>query len=753
MSALAATVQAAEVDELEAVQIIGSGESRQVQTLLPENMVTLPAGASVQKALNYMPGVNAQSVDALGANEQSLSMSVRGFNTTRLGYTLDGMPLGDGAYNNYNGLTISRALISENLGRADLSMGIGNLGIASTSNLGGAVTYFSSDPARELGIRASQGVGSDSNRRTFVRVDTGDHGGFSAYLSGMYSKSELFVNQPAYNDSTGKQLNGKLLYRFDRGAVTAFADVSRTSQANDFYMSKEALARLGWDWGGYAPDWDKALGRAYCNPSTLNAALCDNSGPDTYSDGAFTGGQVLRNDDLYYVAADFKPVDAVSLRAQLYRHKDKGAGNNWNYGWSNRNTPQQLPLVLRDTRYAIDRDGGLLTVGWTLGANELQAGFWHEGNTSSAERYNFTNVTGPRSLDGFLEGQPDSGTFAQQTKWRTTQFYLQDTLRLMDDRLAVDFGFKSTDSKSDAVALPGIAKTPISPSSSGQFATGSLQAKDGFLPQLGLRFKAAPGHEFFASYAENIAMFQGGFKLGPQAVSQAVWDSQGEPLKPERSRSIEGGYRLVMGDLQGSLAAYKVKFEDRLLQYNPCNSREPNGPGCGNRFYNVGGVDSTGMELALLWQPLHWLTWYNSASYNKSTYNDDYTQDGVRYATAGKHQVDTPERMFASVLTLKQAGWFASLQGKYTGRRYYTYTNDQGVGGYTTFDLGAGYDFGALSVLRSAKLAVNVSNLADKRYVANLDNSVFAPVDPNGRIVVLHSAAPRQVFATLSLAF
>ncbi len=106
------------------IVVIGSGQTRSVSTLLPSNLETLPPGTSIQKALNVLPGVMAQSIDALGVNEQSLSLQVRGFNTTHLGYTLDGAPLGDGAYNNYNGLTISRALISENLGRADLATGI-----------------------------------------------------------------------------------------------------------------------------------------------------------------------------------------------------------------------------------------------------------------------------------------------------------------------------------------------------------------------------------------------------------------------------------------------------------------------------------------------------------------------------------------------------------------------------------------------------------------------------------------------------
>ncbi len=142
-----------------------------------------------------MPGVNAQSIDALGVNEQSLSISVRGFNTTRLGYTLDGMPLGDGAYNNYNGLTISRALIAENLGRADLSMASATWASPRPATSAGAITYVTSDPRRELGLKASQSLGSDSTQRTFLRVDTGEHAGFSAYVSGMYS-AQAPVREP-----------------------------------------------------------------------------------------------------------------------------------------------------------------------------------------------------------------------------------------------------------------------------------------------------------------------------------------------------------------------------------------------------------------------------------------------------------------------------------------------------------------------------------------------------------------------------
>jgi iron complex outermembrane receptor protein len=751
-SAADAQSAAADGNDVEQVVVIGSGQTRSVSTLLPSNLTVQPPGASVQKLLNILPGVSAQSIDALGVNEQSMTLQVRGFSTTHLGYTLDGMPLGDGAYNNYNGLTISRALISENLGRADLATGIAGLGIASTSNLGGAVIYTSSAPKEEMGIVGTQTFGTSDGRRSFVRFDTGDYNGFSAYLSGQYSEQDLFVHQNAYKTSYGKQLNGKAQYKFDRGTLTAFMDLSRTNQADDPYLSKDMLSRLGWDWGGYAPDWQDYVSRAACGVPSLAAKCVKSTPPETLADVTFTNGQILRNDDLFYLAGDYALTDSLNAHLQVYRHTDKGAGNNFITGLSNQgtaSTADDLPVQIRDTRYTINRDGVLGSLAYDIFFNHIQAGFWLEENTSSAARYIWTNVTGPFDLGQFLKGQPSTAQWVQRTRWNTQQFYVQDTVSLLDDALSIDFGFKGTNAKSQAQALPGISVTP--PPASSQFASGTLVARDYFLPEAGARWKLAPGQEVYVSYAENMAMFQGGFKLGPQSVSQAVWDVQGKTLVPETSRSLDFGYRFVADDLQLSLAGYHVNFDNRLLQYNPCPTNQQQNPGCGNSFHNAGSVTSNGAELGVQWQPLAWLTWYNAASYNETTYDQDLnwcTTTCVVYATAGKQQVDTPKQLYSSVLTVRQDGFWASLQGKFTGRRYYTYTNDQGFGAYTTFDAGIGYDFGAFGGLSGAKLALNVTNLTDRRYASNFDNSVFAPSDPTGSILVFHSSAPRQFFVT-----
>jgi iron complex outermembrane receptor protein len=767
-----APIVTADVGEVEALVVVGSGQTRSVTTLTPTSLDVAPPGASIQKALNFLPGVMAQSIDALGTNEQSLSLQVRGFNTTHLGYSLDGMPLGDGAYNNYNGLTISRALISENLGRADLATGIAGLSIPSTSNLGGALIYTSSDPKKIFGVSASQTFGSEDSQRTFVRLDTGEYNGFSAYLSGHYVEQDLFVDQAADRTSTGKQFNGKAIYEFEGGKLTAFADISRTNQADDAYISKEILARRGWDLGGYSPNWQGYLDRAYCSVTapTAPAKCVTSTAPEKLSDVTYTNGQILRNDELYYVAGEYNLTEALKVRGQIYKHTDKGAGNNFITGWSTQgtaSTADDLPVQIRDTRYTIDRKGVLGSVEWNLGVNHIQGGLWLEDNVSSAARYIRTSVTGPISLMEFLDGQPETAQWVQETQWTTRQFYIQDTVSLLDDALSIDFGFKSTYSKSAATAIPGVAKAP--PPVSTQFATGTLVAEDNFLPEAGVRWKIAPAHEVYASYAENIAMYQGGFKLGPQSVTQALWNLQGKTLTPETSRSFDAGYRFVSGPVKLSVAAYDVKFDNRLLQYNPCPTALQQNPGCGNTFHNAGSVTSKGVELGVLWNtPLDWLTWYNSASYSKTTYDDNMVWSlgatTTVLPTAGKQQVDTPKEMVASVVTIKQGGFSASLQGKYTGRRYYTYTNDQSFPGVTTFDLGLGYRFENVGPLKGAKISLNVTNLTNKRYASNFDSSVFAPNDSGviangdnnavaGDIIVFHASAPRQVFATVGFEF
>ncbi len=87
----------------------------EIQKVLP--------GANPVKAIQTLPGVQFETADPWGNNEQNIALFVHGFNQNQLGFTLDGVPLGDQSYGNYNGLSPQRAVISENVARVRLTAG------------------------------------------------------------------------------------------------------------------------------------------------------------------------------------------------------------------------------------------------------------------------------------------------------------------------------------------------------------------------------------------------------------------------------------------------------------------------------------------------------------------------------------------------------------------------------------------------------------------------------------------------------
>ncbi len=189
LCANAAYAQTAEPDTADGAAedisaIVVTAKQTRSATAIPQSEIQkiLP-GVSPLKAIQTLPGVLYITADPWGYNEQNAQIFIHGFAGNQLGYTMDGVPLGDQSYGNYNGLSPQRAVISENVGRIVVSTGAGDLATASNSNLGGTVETYSSNPLDKFGIQAAQTLGSYSTSRTFVRVDSGDFGGGTRAIS------------------------------------------------------------------------------------------------------------------------------------------------------------------------------------------------------------------------------------------------------------------------------------------------------------------------------------------------------------------------------------------------------------------------------------------------------------------------------------------------------------------------------------------------------------------------------------------
>lgn len=710
---------------LDTISVLGKGGTRQVQSIGSEEISAAVPGTNPVKMLEKLPGVHFVASDPWGSYEWSNRIAIRGFEQRQLGYTLDGIPLGDNGYTSHNGLSPNRAILAENVAELELAQGAGALRIPSTSNLGGALVLHSSDPLTEFGGRVGLAIGSDNLRRGFVRLDTGEASGFSAYLSGMTNQVDKWKGHGVQEQS---QLNGKALYAWDAGRVSLWLDYSDRNETDYQDMSPTLLDRCGYDWDNYAPDWDRAVAAA-------NNAF---SGCVTSKDDAYFAARGLREDWLSGLSGEFYLSDALTLKATGYYHRTEGQGH-WFTPYIASAT---VPIALRITRYDLERSGFNSSLAYEVGNHTLEGGFWFEDSVHGAGR-SFVDIDGPIDDQRYFTDFAGH-LFRQRFDTATRQWYLQDTMRLLDDRLTVNVGFKGQKVETDAtVVVPGRAG-------------GRLVTEDNFLPQAGIAWKLDEHSDVFVNYAENQAAFRPGVS-GAWSLGQASFDVSQAAAKPETSRSLELGWRMGTDSYQLSAAVYGVRFDDRQLVIVPCAGIIS----CANQFANVGSVSTRGAEFAFIWQPNGNLRWLNSLAYNDSQYDDDYVNksyvnpaNGSNIVPAsGKQVVDTPKQLFATELSYGFGDFVARLGGKYTGERFYTYTNDAGVPGYWLWDAGISWERGDLGWAKSVKVALNAYNLADKEYVATLGSNGFRDTDAAGTFQTLLVGAPRQLFLSFDLQF
>jgi iron complex outermembrane receptor protein len=731
--ATAAFAQDGEVVQTENVSVLGQGQSRQVQSINAEDMKKVPAGTSALKVLEKLPGVSFQSADPFGAYEWSTRFGVRGFSQNYMGFTLDGIPLGDMSYGNNNGLHISRAIASENIGRVNLSQGSGALGVASTSNLGGTVQFFSADPENKMGARLAQTMGSSSMSRTYVRLDTGLlESGTKAYFSYADQSAQKWKGSGVQKQ---EQFNSKLVHIWGENKFSAFVNTSDRTEVDYQDMSIDMQKKLGWGWDNYAPNWTAAIDAAHGTMSPAVASINADTGP---LDAAYYQGSGLRKDRLAGTAVDLALTDDVRFKSTFYSHTNKGQGHWYTPYTASPGTAAAagvytgagLPISIRTTEYSIDRKGWVNDLTWNTGNHTVNAGLWTEKAYSTLAR-NFYAATGPTDTNYFLSN-PFYTDFVQTYETTTTQVHAQDTLALMNGQLKANFGFKSPKVQIDAT------------NQSGSLAGGNITSKKSFLPQLGANFALTDITEVFASYSENMRAYQPGVS-GPFSQRADMYAATLPNLKPETSKSIEVGYRYKGETVQASVAAYSTKFSDRLLAAKPVGI-----VGNPNILVNVGSVESKGLEAALVMTPAEHWSWFNSLTLNDSKYMSDYVSKGVTYAITGKTVVDAPKTMFNTEVGYEKNGWFGNIGGKYTGQRYYTYTNDGKVDAFFVANASAGYKQKNVAGLKEASVQLAVTNLTDKKYFSTIGSNGFAASDPQGAVATMLEGAPRQVFLTLS---
>lgn len=819
----AAAADASDAGEADSIIVTGAKTTRSATALSEAEIQKILPGVSPLKAIQTLPGVLYVTADPWGNNEQNAQIFIHGFAANQLGYTMDGVPLGDQSYGNYNGLSPQRAVISENVGRVVVATGAGDLATPSNSNLGGTVETFSSDPESEFGVRAAQTVGSYSASRTYLRVDTGEFGGGnSAYISGVRQRARAWDFRGIQK---GWQANAKFVHDDDAGKITLFFDYNDMKQPNEdattfFKPTPPATATAVQLYTPYTkpffyPDFD-GYRTGYMTALGNSPAAQGSNYRNYYSDAQ-------RTDYLGYVKYDAHLSDKITWSNTAYYHHNDGAGvvagplgqsittaqpyldpayatlpSNCRFG-ANANgirpaactalTDAQAAaagaalvaatggsgMITRTTEYRIDRAGIISALNIDLGNHHVELGGWFEHNsTTQWRRWYAVPVSDPSLSTPYVRPHdvmdPLFTQYQGEARIKELQLHIQDTWQATE-RLLVQAGFKTS-------AQWASGRFPVQPrvgSLGGTTALpeGKINTKNWFLPAIGATYDFNGHEQVYANVQKNLRQYQaylagGG---GPWFTgSQAAFDAFADEGKPETSWTYEAGLRSNRSfgngvGFQAQINYYHVIFKNRLLAIptNPGGIAGSGITGGTSTLVNVGDVKTDGVDAAFTLSFGGTFSLYNAISYNLSKYQNDYTSTalGIGAAsdtciggfvvtggvvpTCGKQLPGTPKWMNKTVATLNVGPFEAQVIGDYVGRRFATFTNDASVKSYflTSLRVAAKVPEGVVP-LRKVELALNVTNLTDKKGVSTL--SIGSATNSWSAYPI----APRQWFLTLS---
>jgi iron complex outermembrane recepter protein len=710
------------VEEEAAIVVFGQGQTRQVQELDSEDLSILAPGTSPLKAIEKLPSVNFQSADPFGTYEWSSRVSIRGFNQNQLGFTLDGIPLGDSSYGNNNGLHIGRAIISENIGVTRVSQGSGSIGTQATNNLGGTLEFFSADPNSGTGADANLTYGSENTLRGFARLNWGEAGGIRGFVSGVYHNAEKWKGG---GDQRNWQINAKALIPVGDAEFDAYFSYSDRAEQDYQDLSLEMINRLGYDHDNFFPDYATAI----------NAARNIFVAPINNRDDSYYDASGLRKDTLAGYGLTAPLDEGVTFKIKAYYHDNTGQGT---WGTPYVASPNGVPMSVRTTEYDIQRGGVFSSLNAEIGDHEITIGGWYEHNdfTQARRFYAYESLTTPGRDHLKFQRNPFFTQWLFDFNTDTLQYYVQDKISFGD--LTVNLGWKGFQVNNEA-----------DPRVQGSLAAGKIKSKDWFQPHAGVAYKLNDKAELFGGFTQVTRAFVSSATSGPFSTTQAGFDAlRTRGLKPEESDTFELGARYNDPVFNGVIGVYYVNFRNRLLGV-------PTGPGIvGNPaiLQNVGGVRSIGFEAAGDVRLGSGLTLFASYSYTDASYRDDVIIPGVVptiIGIKGKTVVDTPKHLLRGEFAYDSDTFFGRLGANYMSKRYFTYTNDQSVGARVLVDATLGYRFDA-GLRAPIELQLNATNLLDKKYVSTIGSNGFGNSGDNQTLL---AGVPQQFFATLKVGF
>jgi iron complex outermembrane recepter protein len=715
------------------------------------------------QALALLPGVNTFSYDATGLYGGGLT--VRGFNSDQLGFTINGVPVNDsGNFAVYP----QEYADQENLCTQSLNQGSPDSDSPAAGATGGNVTITSCDPEDKRRVRVSQTLGQLSLTRTFLRYDTGRFFNNSAKVFVSYSHTEA---DKWKGEGSAKKDHLDAAFRWDINEDNKVLGSVLYNRAINSNINSLSLAQL--KTYGYYGDFSTTF-PGHTTPTNGKADVDSSPSPAYYklANNPFENAIVS-------LSGSFKLATDTYLKIQPYL---------W-YGYGNGGTQQttlkenafydattgkvngvkdlngdgdtlDTVLVGRASVTKTFRPGVTTEVNTQLGNHNLRLGLWYErarhGQTQPAVTVDNNGNLASVWLDSGNITRAD-GSLYQGRDWYTVstayQAYVMDNWSFMEDRGMLTLGLRTPHVTRD---FTGNANESFA------YNYKLKRDYDDVLPQAGLRFNLDKNQQVFVNVSKNFRAPPNYAFANSSSSINVQADASGNvslitELKPETSIMTDIGYRYQSKALSLSATYFNSDFKNRqATAFDPNTNFSAN--------INAGRVNVHGMEFEAGTGVFKGFSAYGSLTVQHSEMKDDLTvgkaatssTTGVVLPTSGKTYVLTPHTMVGLSVQYEYGPFYGRLKVKRTGHQYATMTNDEEVPAYTVGDFDAGYKIGDVGNWASnVMVRLNVSNIGNTRY-RNPSGSQTNALSYNGSrtsTVYYYLGAPRFTSISVSADF
>ncbi len=689
-----------------------------VSTISREAIEKGVPGATFVQAIESIPGGNSATDDITGLNDGSYS--IRGYTSDEIGTTVNGAPINDsGNYKVYS----TEYGDTENMGDITVLQGYPDMSMPVSGAAGGSIAWVTIDPTHDFGVDFSQSLGSNSYHRTFLRLNTGDTGPVRSWLS--YSNNETqFWRGPGQSKVT--KIDGKSIWTIDdRNSISASFQYNREFKNSFNSLTKAQAAQNYFQSYQSNPLTSKGVVNTnyyqlHVNPFVSWLASLD---------GEFTLGENLHLTVVPYFqygtgggsSTSSFTESANPANAYKFKSVDQDLNGDGVIGGS-------VPVYALSYSYTF-RTGVIFKFNQNFGLNNsLEYGFWYERPRQQQGQL-FTQIYpqlaipvdnwGTSNVLTYPNGL-EQRTYAQYTTTETRKVFVTDTWT-PNDQWTYTLGGSYLSVKRNGFIYEA-------PGSLSQYGSQVSNTFDKFPPAGGVKVPLASRNQVYLGVGETFRAPVNGALNAALIDSQSPQNASAAINKPETSWTGDLGWRFYGDRFSASVDAYASNFKNKQVSGFDQNT--------GLSIYQaLPKVNMHGLDAEASYRIAdHWKI-YGSYGYTvaKMQSNFNVIGDGI-YNTDGKTLINTPRNTVFTSLSYGNGPFWASFNAKYRSSIWGDWSNTEKAGGFTTFNLNAGWNFPDMaSWLRKPYIKVNVSNIFDHRAFTFANNSgAYLASNPTG---------------------